>query len=222
MQYHKIHTIFKRDPETNHRTLLMDEYSTPEFEYLKDVDWMYTEKVDGTNIRVTWDGQQVHFGGKTDNAQIPARLIKVLLDMFSAYALGNLFPDTDYKPPTEGVVEYPPVTLYGEGYGAKIQKGGGLYRDDQSFVLFDVKVGPWWLRRDDVMMVADNLGIEYVPILGGGTLATMVEMVREGFNSFWGPFKAEGIVARPEVELFDRAGRRIITKLKYKDFRHAD
>ena len=28
--------------------------------------------------------------------------------------------------------------MYGEGYGAKIQKGGGNYRQDQDFVLFDV------------------------------------------------------------------------------------
>jgi len=38
-------------------------------------------------------------------------------------------------------------------------------------------------------------------------------------ESVWGDFQAEGIVARPGVELFDRAGRRIITKLKCRDFR---
>jgi hypothetical protein len=39
-----------------------------------------------------------------------------------------------------------------------------------------------------------------------------------GVKSWWGDFDAEGIVARPQVELFTRAGHRIITKLKCKDF----
>jgi len=31
-------------------------------------------------------------------------------------------------------------------------------------------------------------------------------------------FQAEGIVARPKVELLSRTGERIITKIKHKDF----
>lgn len=27
-----------------------------EFDYLKDNTWIFTEKVDGTNIRIMWDG----------------------------------------------------------------------------------------------------------------------------------------------------------------------
>lgn len=49
----------------------------------------------------------------------------------------------------------------------------------------------------------------------------MVDMVRRGFMSQWGEFIAEGIVARPKVELQTKAGSRIITKVKYKDFIHA-
>jgi hypothetical protein len=46
----------------------------------------------------------------------------------------------------------------------------------------------------------------------------MEKYCEEGFKSHWGDFIAEGIVARPKVELKTRAGHRIITKLKYKDF----
>ena len=56
-EYHKIQTVFKRDPSTNHKTLLMDDYSLPEFEYLKNNHWIFTEKIDGTNIRVGMDNQ---------------------------------------------------------------------------------------------------------------------------------------------------------------------
>jgi hypothetical protein len=62
------------------------------------------------------------------------------------------------------------------------------------------------------------LSIEIVPIIGTGTLIDMVNMTRAGFNSRWGDFLAEGIVARPKVELKTRDGKRIITKVKHRDF----
>ena len=204
--YHKIQTVFKRDPETKYKTLLVGQYSLPEFEYLANNKWLFTEKVDGTNIRVMFDGETITFGGKTENAQIPSPLVAKLNARFLPRRdlFVSIFP--------EG------VCLYGEGYGAKIQKGGGNYRPDQDFVLFDVKVGQWWLNRGDVAEIALKLGLDIVPYIGSGTLPTMVDFVRSGFNSRWGDFLAEGIVARPDVELKARNGKRIITKLKYKDF----
>ena len=62
------------------------------------------------------------------------------------------------------------------------------------------------------------LGIQVVPIIGAGTLGEMVAMTKDGFQSQWGNFIAEGIVARPSVELNTRNGQRIITKIKHKDF----
>lgn len=55
--------------------------------------------------------------------------------------------------------------------------------------------------------------------MGTGRLVDMETMCKVGFDSKWGKFEAEGIVARPLVELRDRAGHRIITKLKHKDFK---
>lgn len=220
-EYHKIQTLYKRDPATNMKTLLEGEYSLPEFEYLADNEWVFTEKVDGTNIRILWDGTEIRFRGKTDNSQIPA----LMVDHLNAHYL----PLRDRFAEAFGAG---PARLYGEGYGARIQKGGGNYRPDQGFVLFDVRVGDWWLRRDDVADIANRFGIDTVPIVGRGTLHQMVDRVILGANLFyahqtldagaasaWGPFLAEGLVARPAVELFARNGDRLITKLKYKDFR---
>lgn len=205
--YHKIQTLWLRDPETKFRTLIEGAWATPEFEYLRNCQWSMTEKVDGTNIRVMWDGHTVTFGGKTDTAQIPATLINRLNILFDHERFAAAFD--------EG-----PVCLYGEGYGAGIQKGGGNYRSDQSFVLFDVRCGDWWLRRDDVYDVASKLGTEIpvVPRVGVTDLPGVVAFVRDGFNSRWGDFKAEGVVVRPMIELFTRSGARVIGKLKYKDF----
>jgi len=207
-EYHKIQTVFKRDPDTKYKTLLLGVYSTPEIEYLSGCDWVFTEKVDGTNIRIMYRNGKITFGGKTEQAQISAQLISVLEEKFfpRKEQFINQFPDG--------------VCFYGEGYGAKIKKGGGNYRSDQSFVLFDVKIGGWWLRRQAVESIAEDYDCDVVPIIGSGTIDDMVLKVQDGFDSRWGNFTAEGIVARPRVELFGRDGSRIITKLKYKDFAH--
>lgn len=205
-QYHKIQTVYKRDPETKFKTLLDDDYSMPEFEYLASNQWTFTEKVDGTNIRVMFNSERLTFAGKTDRAQIPSFLLDRLNQLFSPQIelFKENFPDG--------------VCLYGEGYGAKIQKGGGNYRQDQDFVLFDVKIVDWWLQRHNVMLIADQFNLDIVPVVEFGTLTEMVKIVKTGFTSMWGDFLAEGIVARPTTELKTRSGERIITKAKYKDF----
>jgi len=204
--YHKIQTVFKRNPETNFKTLLDGEFALPEFEYLKNNIWVYTEKVDGTNIRIMFNGFYFRFHGRTDNSQIPIFLLNELNKIFLPLKdkFSELFPNG--------------VCLYGEGYGAKIQKGGDNYRQDQSFVLFDIKIGNWWLKRIDVEDIATKLNIDIVPIIGRGNLENMIAIAKMGFNSIWGNFKAEGIVARPGIELIARSGHRIITKIKHKDF----
>lgn len=209
-EYHKIQTVYKRDPETKHKTLLEGEFSIPEFEYLRNNEWIWTEKVDGTNLRVMYNGTSISFGGKTDNAQIPNQLVNNLNSHFlpKIYLFKETFGE-DYNIS---------VCFYLEGYGAKIQKGGGNYRSDQWFVLFDIRIGDWWLNREVVEGLAIKFELDTVPIIGKGTLYDMIEKTRQGFKSQWGDFIAEGIVARPSVELFSRKGDRIITKIKHKDF----
>jgi len=215
-EYHKIQTVYKRDPDNKMKTLIDGDFSLPEFEYLQNNEWVFTEKVDGTNIRVIWDGDNITFGGKTDNAQIPNQLVNKLNELF--LSLKDEFKDIFKIDPISGVLSN--ICLYGEGYGAKIQKGGGNYRQDQSFVLFDVKIDDWWLMRKDVEDIASKLSIDVVPIIGKGTLIDMVYTAKKGFKSQWGDFLAEGIVARPLIELKQRNGRRLITKIKHKDFRN--
>ena len=204
--YHKIQSLYKRDPENNYKTFL-DEYSRPEFKLLESVEWVWTEKIDGTNIRVMWDGRDLTFGGRTDKAQIPAFLIKHLMYTFQAVDLSYHFGDAS-------------VVLYGEGYGPKIQKGGGDYRDDPGFILFDVRIGRWWLTRKSVEDIAEQFQIPIVPIVLLGTFVQAIRETKEGFSSLEAERTrlGEGLVGRPPLELFDRKGDRIITKIKHKDW----
>lgn len=207
-EYHKIQTLFKRNKETN--KIIEGDWTIPEFKFLKDNQWVFTEKVDGTNIRVMWNGENVTFGGKTDDAQMP---------IFLLYKLQELFEGTIKKQKFIEKFGTDKVCLYGEGYGAKIQKSGGNYiKDGVSFVLFDVKIGDWWLQREDIEDIAKYFEIEIVPIIGEGTLEEAIAFTRQGQKSKWGDFLSEGIVARPKTELKTRRGDRIITKIKHRDF----
>ena len=209
LKYHKIMSIFKRNMEGDKR-FIIGQYSTPELKYLKDNDWVFTEKVDGTNIRVMWDGKDIVYGGRSDNAQLQVNLIYKLDELFKSQI--NKF--------IELFGEEGNVCLYGEGYGAKIQKGGGNYiSNGVSFILFDVQIGGIYLERQNVEDIAKKLGIDVVPIIGHGTLDDAIQMVKKGFNSKWGNFIAEGIVARPRVEMKTRRGERVITKVKVVDFK---
>lgn len=204
-EYCKIETLLDRDLKTF--GVIEGKWRLPEFEYLVGNQWVWTEKVDGTNIRVMWDGQQVRFGGRTDTSQIPVFLSQKLQECFPVEKFATLYPAQ-------------PLCLYGEGYGARIQKGGGNYNSKGvDFVLFDVLVDKWWLQRKDIEDVAEKLSISVVPIVGTGTLIEVVSKVKQGITSAWGNFKAEGLVVKPLVELQTRTGQRVVGKLKQRDFK---
>ena len=162
-KYPKIQTVYLRDPANKYKTLLEGEFARPEFEYLADNTWVFTEKIDGTNVRVTWDCApgRITFGGRTDKAQLPAFLFAELQELFPAEKFAALYPET-------------PMTLYGEGYGAHIQKGGGNYiPDGVSFILFDVLIGEAWLEGHNVIDIAEALAAGAVEVGRTGDLAVM-------------------------------------------------
>jgi hypothetical protein len=206
MEYHKIETLYERDEKTFRLKpeLIL---KNPTYGLLKT--WQFTEKIDGTNIRCIWDHAtgKLTFGGKTDNAQIHADLIRYLYENIPVENVRQVFPDVS-------------AVLYGEGYGAGIQKGGD-YSDKKQFILFDVLVdGKWWLNWDNVCDIAAKLHIDTVPFIGEMTLVEATEMARIGFQSRLnnGKAQAEGLVGRPAEALFDKKGHRLIVKIKTKDF----
>ncbi len=216
-KYHKIQTVWLRDPETKMKTLLEGQWAREEFDYLKNLNWKWREKIDGTNIRVMWhrEGWQndpmafpLEFAGKTDKANVQPSLLARLPELFPPSKMHDMFANKS-------------VCLYGEGYGFKIQKAGKFYLPNSvDFILFDVWIDGHWLNRENVENIANGLGIKVVPIIGSGTLMDMIVTVRAGIGSRISekPQVAEGIVAVPEIDLFGRNGKRVITKIKWKDF----
>lgn len=207
-EYHKIETLFERDEKT--KKLIIGKFRNPTIEYLKDNTWTFTEKVDGTNIRVLWNGHNVEFGGRTDNAQIPSHLINRLNELFSGETNAQMF---------EQKFGENEVELFGEGYGIKIQNGG-LYRDDVDFILFDVMINGNYQSRESVEDIAKYFGIDIVPIVLEGTLQQGVDYVLNNRKSLVAKNGAEieGLVGRTKIETLDRTGKRNIVKIKFRDF----
>lgn len=209
-EYTKIETIFERDMEGT-KKLIEGKFRNDTVEYLKDNQWIGTEKIDGTNIGIVWDGHKVSYQGRTERAQIPAHLMNKLIEMFGGTVNEEVFEQKF------GEMQ---VILFGEGYGAKIQKGGGNYRSDVSFILFDVYLpeSNLWLKRDAVEDIAKTFGIDAVPIVYEGNLAGAVEFVKGNPKSTIGTADMEGIVCKPAVDMLDRMGRRLVVKIKVCDF----
>ena len=215
--YTKINTIFKRDTKGN---IMIGDFSRPEFEYLYNVKWLATEKIDGTCMSYYWDGHNMQIHGKSENALISSRLLTVMEGLLNEDKLREVFP-IKYD---ENGNEVPfMVRIYGEGYGVGIQKCGGSYiQKNNHFRVFDIKINDFWLEWDNVLDIANKLGLDVVESYGEMTLAEAEEFVKNGFFSPIAEnkeLKAEGLVLRPLVQFTNRLGERVIVKIKTCDYK---
>lgn len=208
VEYNKIETLFEREMNGS-KKLLEGQYRNDAVRYLANNCWEFTEKIDGTNIRVCWDGHNITFGGRTERAQIPTHLLNKLQEIFLTTEVEELF---------EQKFGEHEVILFGEGYGAKIQKVGGLYRHDVGFILFDVMINGNYQPRGSVEDIAECFGLEIVPIVLVGTIRDAIDYVKAQPQSTIGTAPMEGVVGRPLVEMQDRCGKRVIVKIKACDF----
>tara|TARA_Y100000034_G_C6866053_1_gene394724 strand:- start:680 stop:1348 length:669 start_codon:yes stop_codon:yes gene_type:complete len=215
--YHKIQTVWLRDPENKYKTLLEGVWSKPEFEFLAGNMWQFTEKIDGMNMRIYIpfldNYEHVRIGGRTDNAQIPTPLLEWLSDNMSDEFVKE--KRGDHEPDLYLGGE---LVFYGEGFGGKIQKGS-KYSPDQTFILFDIMRNNHFIERAEMLEIADHFGLRTAKLMAECPLEDGIEIVRKGeVYSEFGEFEAEGLVGRPVVELTNRYGERVITKIKAKDF----
>ena len=209
-EYTKIETPYKRD-EGGSKKLMEGVFRNELVEFLQDCKWIGTEKIDGTNIGVVWDGHSVLFQGRTERAQIPSHLVNRLNELFQTNEAEELF---------EQMFADKEVILFGEGYGYKIQNGGSYIKDGCDFILFDVYIPSTdlWLERDSIENIAKMFGVRCVPVVFEGTIREAVEFVKTKPASTIGTAMMEGIVCKPAVDMIDRMGRRVIVKVKVRDF----
>ena len=218
MEYSKIQTLFKRDDAG---IIIPTEFTYPEFEFMKDCKFRGELKVDGTNTRIIvmpsspYNKAFIEFKGRTDKAQMPSQLLEELNRLFDEEKIINYFNNSD-KDFNE------PIIIYGEGYGKKIQSCGGKYcKDHAKFIVFDIKIGEWWLNRESIEQICKDLNLEVVPIMGYFTLQEAIDFVKTGFKDPIAEenLDAEGLVLKTDLNIRRRNGERIITKIKTCDFR---
>ena len=206
MIYNKIPGPFKRSPGTN--KLMPGVFTTPEIEALYDVPiWSFTEKINGMNMRALWDGHEVTIGGRTDRAQIPGDLLEGMQRIFTEEKFEQEFGDT-------------PVVVFGEGYGAGIQKGGH-YRDTKGFIGFDMAVNGSYLSPDNARAAIRNC---FGADVTDGSLPTLsLDQIIKGYSHYASFFSRagvppEGFVGVTVPGLLDKRGHRIVVKIKGCDF----
>ena len=218
MEYPKINSLWKRDmtnvANKNKCQLIPGEHACTEFGLIKE--WLVTEKIDGTNIRIVYDHAlgTLEFKGRTDKAVIPPFLLKYLEETITVEKILKVFtiePGSHTK-----------IIIFGEGYGPKIQSGGN-YRDSVGLILFDIWVSGWWLEFGPMQMIAWDLDLPSVPILFNGHNATeeeIIEFVKSKPNSICSERiqVLEGVVARASPMLLFRNGQPLRWKLKVRDF----
>ena len=264
--YQKINTLYKRDA----KNVIMpyDGFTEPEFEYLRDLKWRAEIKIDGTCMRIEVSKQgmyevptnnkflapqcigvtfNVEYKGKTDNAQIPPKMLKFMQDHFpedkvlAAFGLKKEIPieewadhkwtfDDGVTPNYDAIPDL--YTIYGEGYGCGIQKGGNYIKDGVDFRVFDVKVTCKYhkgnMKVDEIYLnttardeIANKLGANIVPFYGYLTIDEAIDVVRKGIvTGMWAnPYLIEeGLVLRTDCGLLNRQGKRLIVKIKTEDF----
>ena len=243
--YQKINTIFMRDAKNV--IMPFEPFTEPEFEYLRGLKWRGEEKIDGTNMRIEVTKElvvaddskvptvagvkfNVRYAGKTDNAQIPPKLLKHMEEkypkekVFASLGLKEFIPTSEWEI-DHNWLSYEQIpdlyTIYGEGYGLGIQKGGNYIKNGNEFIVFDVKVNDIYLKTDARDDIATKLGAPIVPFIGYFTLDEAIDFVRKGFKSTIAEnpdYMAEGLVLRTDLGLRNRMGKRLIVKVKYEDF----
>lgn len=216
MEYHKINSLYKRDEKGK---IIEGSFVNETFKELYNSNYRfeYTEKVDGTNIRVIItkfreNSFYIEFKGRTDKAVIPSHLLSKLESIFSDVDWNKAF---DWEKCSE-------VILYGEGFGHKIQACGNKYnKEDVDFVLFDLMINGTFMNSVWVTDIANYLGVHRAEVLGVAPLKEIEEFVKSKPCSKLAKtpnFPMEGVVCRPIGNIKDRSGNRIIAKIKHKDY----
>lgn len=168
--------------------------------------WIVSEKLDGTNTRLIWDGYKLQVKGRTEQSEVISAQKELLATLSDN---GNFLFDETF-----GEKE---VIIYGETFGKKIQNNP--YHIEPTFRVFDINIGGVWLEYHNVEAISKSLGLEMVPhsVIKGWN-AVVEAFTDVYFDKLEAGEYFEGLVAIPAHMPLTRKGERVITKLKVRDF----
>lgn len=235
--YEKILAPFARDNNKS-KYVNKEKWSKPEFEMLKDIDWIWTLKIDGTCVVVQWNGERVNLLGHTDKTQFNERTKSYLEGLFCTSEAETVFED---------LYGDQPVDICGEFVSKDMNENYG--HPDGHFYAFDIRngsTGKYWGRESLIEFVNRFPDIEIVPIMLIGSINDAVDWIaiaKKAWNAsatekernrvsfirddgklfdiynLFGNYDIEGLVGRPNVELYNSKNERIICKIKCSDYK---
>lgn len=220
--------------------IILGKFADETFKFLFHNDFEAYSKIDGTNSKIVYFpmSETVKVGGKTDNANsqhgqfeflqnIADRILPLLKEQFPKedFEMTYLLDGNGKIVVDEGgrvTMTEPEIYIYGEYYGEGVQKGGGYCKGNR-FAVFDICVNGWWIPSDMRHEICQTFELEEVPCLGKMSIAVAESMVRGGFrtkvdNVANPDLMEEGLVLRPTVPIKNSRGKRVIVKVKYKDY----
>lgn len=185
-------------------------------EFFKFNNFHCTEKVDGTNIIVFWNGRDVTFKGRKLTDQIPAKLLEILKNTFTKELMKIVFGTRD----NSGIVIY--VEGHGYSLGSELKNKMPLWED-----LHIIDIGGINLTTSEISffdferleMISSIFKLNTVPLIGIHNMCEAVEMCKNTYMSTINEnIKAEGIVIRPVIDLKTKTNERIIYKIRSECF----
>lgn len=115
------------------------------------------------------------------------------------------------------------VTIFGEAYGGKMQGMSATYGPTLKFIVFEVRIGNYWLDVPKAEAYANEFGLEFVPYkripatieaINAERDADSIQAIRNGM----GPgHKREGIVLRPIIEFVYQGENGVTIRSKHKN-----
>ena len=211
-EYQKIETLYKFDNTTK---TYIGEFYNQYVEYLRNNRWLTSEKVNGTNVSVQFDGHRIEFQGRTERADLPKEVLEILTEKFG-----------DSEVEFEQLFSGKPAILFMECYGGKIQ--GGAYGGKERLVGFDVTVNGQYLDKRCIGEIFAKFGVDCVEFKEVENLDVAINEVKSwaenpkrGISQYCekGTTVKEGLVCVPSVRIYDNRGKRIIVKIKTEDLR---
>jgi len=237
-KYPKIYTIFKRD-ENNRKLvtpLINDQLEIKGLNLIRDI--IVEEKVDGTNacLLLGYDEKDIgfywrYFSRNNEIREIDIMYIRDTLDkvvdfkLLEEWYLKNFvqIPKKDNND-----TYFPEIRIFGEVYGDKIQKTNYLPKGERDFVVFDIKINQSWLSIKVRNEICRNLNLKIVPKI---CILDRFPSFEECYNLLAVKYPKsivaeknglemylEGFILRPKINLYVAPNRRILGKIKRKDF----
>lgn len=221
--YPKITSPFKRTDnksKTVNTSVWFDDYA--KFFGESGLPFYATEKIDGTNLNIIYDGNHIQYMGHTDKTSWNPEVEEWIKSKFQT---------SEFEQMCEQRFGENEIKLCGELIGPKIQNN--FYKlEDYKFILFDIHndISNTWWDRQNVEENAKELNLDIVPLIGG---TNFIDLFSESKNTLRGwtnllqnaEFKSkinkdieiEGFVVRPLMEILKANGERVIYKIKIKD-----